>query len=346
MMDSGLAARGSDVVSVGPRRARAGTRRSCALSVVVPALNEAANLPVLFDRLAAVLGEMADFEMIVVDDGSTDDTLATLRRMAARDPRLIYLSFSRNFGHQPALRAGIERAAGRCVVTMDADLQHPPEVLAEMLGLWRKGFQVVQAVRLDETRPGWFKRVSSRSYYRLINWLGGLDLEAGSSDFRLLDRKVVEALRLHGEVSPFLRGLTPGLGFRRAKVSYVPADRLSGRTKFSLGRMIALALDGVLATSIRPLRLATLLAGVMSLVTAIYAVYVLWVSLVLDIAIPGWTSVILVVSMVGALQLLVLGIIGEYLGRVLQEVRHRPAYIVEETNAGEDRERLLAEAAR
>jgi polyisoprenyl-phosphate glycosyltransferase len=321
---------------------------ACTISLVVPALNEAKNLPVLWERVKDALGNRPDFEIIIVDDGSTDDTMAVLRRMAADDCRVRYLSFSRNFGHQRALRAGLERACGDCIISMDADLQHPPALLSDMLALWREDYQVVSTIRLDRTDLNWFKRLSSRVYYRLVNALGGLQLEPGSADFRLLDRKVVDALRAHGEVNPFYRGLVPGLGFRCAKLSYLPGQRLHGQAGYTLRKMISLALDGVISTTTRPLRLATVLAGVMSVITGIYAVYALSIYFYFNLALPGWTSVILVVSLIGSLQLLVLGIIGEYLGRVLNEVRRRPAYIVQETNifeAGEERSSSKAGAA-
>jgi dolichol-phosphate mannosyltransferase len=301
-------------------------------SIVVPSLNEAANLPELLRRIFAVLENRVEYEVVLVDDGSVDDTISVLRELASRDGRVRYLSLSRNFGHQAALRAGLERALGNCVVTMDADLQHPPELIPQMLDLWQEGIDIVATRRSDGLGTSWFKRTSSRWYYGLLSWLGAFPLEAGSADFRLLDRAVVNVLNEHRESALFYRSILPELGFRWTTIDYRAQERLYGTTKYSMSRMFRLALDGVLATSIRPLRLATFAAVLMALATLLYSVYALVVRFVWDTALPGWTSVIIVVSLLGAIQLLAMGIIGEYLGRTLREVRGRPLYVVRESS--------------
>jgi dolichol-phosphate mannosyltransferase len=304
------------------------------VSVVIPALNEEANLPVLHAKLAALMSRLSvdRYEMLVVDDGSTDGTLGVLRALAARDTRVRYVSLTRNFGHQPALRAGLDACRGDCAISMDADLQHPPELLEEMLERWRGGFDVVATVRVDTARTSLFKRFTGGVFYRLVNLLGEHRIEPGSADFYLLDRRVVDAIRSLPETELFFRGLLPWLGFASCKVRYTPEARLHGSSKYSVRKMVNLALTGVLTTSIQPLRLAIFMAVIVAGLTALYAAYAVVAWLVADHVQPGWASVIVVVSLIGSMQLLVLGIIGEYLGRVLREARGRPSYLVRASN--------------
>lgn len=302
------------------------------ISVVVPAFNEAENLRPLIARLSQELGRYPSFEILIVDDGSSDGSLEILRELAAAHPALRYLSFSRNFGHQTALRAGLEHAAGDCVISMDADFQHPPELLHAMIARWEAGAELVVTRRADDVRIGLFKRATSAAFYRLLSAIGDAPLEPGSADFRLLDRRVVEALRQFVESELFLRGIVPLLGFRREVIDYVPADRLHGTSKYSFARMLRLAVAGVLTTSLRPLRLAMLLSVAVGGLAVAYALYAAFIFLFLGTAIPGWASVVVVVAVLGSMQLFVLGIIGEYLGQVLREARRRPHYIVREAH--------------
>lgn len=302
------------------------------ISVVVPALNEAENLPDLADRLREVLAEVDGWELVVVDDGSTDESVAVLDRLHAGDPRIRYVSLSRNFGHQAALRAGIEHARGRCVATMDADLQHPPELLLEMLGRWRRGDEIVTTIREDSRDLSLFKRKTGNAFYTLMNFLGDVHIEPGSADFFLIDRKVVERVRELPERDLFFRGLLPWLGYRRTTLRYTPGQRTRGETKYSLRKMMNLALSGVLAHSLHPLRVAVALSALVAGLAGLYALYSVVVYFTLDAVVTGWTSIIIVVSMIGALQLLVLGIIGEYLGRAFRQVQGRPPYIVRASN--------------
>lgn len=323
--------------AVTARTAGAKDRSRPFLSVVIPALNEADNLPVLHERLGTMMERVGvdRWEMLVVDDGSTDGTLDVLRSLAADDPRVRYISLSRNFGHQPALRAGMDHTRGDCVVAMDADLQHPPALVAQMLDKWRDGFDVISTLREDVKQAGLFKRVTSGGFYRLLNLLGEVRIEPGSADFYLLDAAVVDAIRALPESEVFFRGMLPWLGFRCQRVVYRPDPRLHGHSKYRLRKMFSLALTGIMATSIQPLRFATYLAAIVAGLTLAYGVWVLLSYLGIfgvSHTVPGWTSVILVVAVLGAMQLLVLGIIGEYLGRVLRETRRRPAYIIRATN--------------
>ncbi len=305
------------------------------ISVVVPAFNEADNLPLLKDRLTRALSQYGDVEILIVDDGSQDRTPAILRGFAAGDPRFRFLSLSRNFGHQSALKAGLDRASGDCVITLDADLQHPPEHIAEMVDCWRDGFEVVNMVREDDPKTPAFKRWTSRLFYRFVNSISDFEIRPGASDFRLLDRRVVEALISLEERTLFLRGTLPWLGFRQCYIAYTPDERAQGVAKYNFQRMMALALDGITSSSTRPLRFSTYLGVIMAGLGLTYAGYALLLKLFAGSVISGWASLLVGIMTFGGVQLLMLGILGEYLGKVLTEVKGRPSYIVrEQSEAG------------
>ena len=318
-------------------RERSGAQRNVLISIVIPAHDEEKNLPILFEQIsAAMVGH--NFEVIVIDDGSTDHTLEVIEAASAGDSRIKFASLSRNFGHQAALRAGLMCAHGDCVISMDADLQHPARLLPEMVAKWREGYKVVLTIRDDENVP-LFKRLSSAIFYRLINALSDVMIDPGSADFRLLDRQVVVLVNGLSEHDFFLRGIIPWVGFPTAKIGYAPDRRLHGETKYSIRKMISFAISGVIANSIHPLRIATVLALCIACAALLYAVYAILVFLLYGRVVPGWTSVAFVVSVVGALQLFVLGIIGEYVGRILRETRKRPGFIINRSNMGVDDDR-------
>lgn len=304
------------------------------ISVIVPAFNEADNLPALYTALTSVLSRYESYEIIIVDDGSFDGTANLLGCLSTADPRLRYICFSRNFGHQKALRAGLEYSSGACVISLDADLQHPPEVIHQLIEKWREGFEVVTTVRSDVDSNSWMKKITSRLFYGFINRIGDCRIEPGSADFRLIDRVVVEHLRQFQESELFLRGILPWLGFKTAIVPYTPGSRLRGKSKYRVGKMMSLAATAVLAHSVHPLRLAMVLALVIASLTGLYGIYAIVVYFTVQKVVPGWASIVMAVSFLGALQLLVLGIIGEYVGRVLREVLGRPHYIIRDTNMG------------
>ena len=301
------------------------------VSVVTPAHNEAQNIPRLLERLEQVLQDTEEWELIVVDDGSTDDTLGVVKALARFMPRLRYLSLTRNFGHQAALKAGLDHARGECVISLDADLQHPPEMIPDMLRQWRAGYEVVNLVRAETSVP-WFKRVTSRFFYWLTNAISDYRIEPGSSDFRLLDQRVVEVLRGIEERNLFLRGLIPWLGFRQTHLTYEPANRAAGASKYTMREMLRLAMLGLTSSSLRPLHISTVIGAIMSVLALIYAAYALWARFYAGTVITGWTSLLISILLIGGLQLLMLGIIGEYLGRSLTEIKSRPAYVLREHN--------------
>jgi dolichol-phosphate mannosyltransferase len=307
------------------------------VSVVIPAFNEAGSLGELHERLARVAAAEAryNFEFLVVDDGSSDATLETLKQLRARDPRLRFLSLSRNFGHQAALSAGLDEARGDAVVFMDGDLQHPPEMVRELLRRWEAGAQVVNTIRADGGGVSLLKRTTSSGFYRLINWLGDTRISASSADFRLLDRRAADALRQIEERARFIRGLVQWIGFRHAQVEFTPDKRFAGRTKYSWKRMMRLASDGIFSFSTVPLKIATWLGLLVSAAALAYGCYALYTRLIAGTAVPGWTSLLVTVLALGGIQLLTLGILGSYIARIFDEARRRPLYLVKESSEEE-----------
>lgn len=299
------------------------------LSVVVAALDEAAALPALWARLEPVLDALgADgvtSEVVLVNDGSTDDTLAMMRALCARSGRVRVVDLARRFGHQAALAAGLAHARGAAVAVLDADLQDPPELLAEMVRRWREGFEVVYGVRRRRDGDGAFKRGSAALFYRLLGLVAGETVRSGVGDFALMDRRVVEALAARRDTRPFLRGALAEAGFRHTGVSYDRGARVAGETKYPLRRMVALAADAVTSLSIAPLRVATAL-GLLGLLGGLVGL----------VATGGGLGP-LVITM-GGVQLLSVGVLGEYLGRVHEIVSRRPLYLVREVFEGEEEE--------
>jgi glycosyltransferase involved in cell wall biosynthesis len=303
------------------------------LSIVLPAHNEAENIAPMVAALKTVAGPLGPFEIIIVDDGSTDGTLAFIRAAAAGEPRLRYIAFTRNFGHEAALRAGLRAARGRAVVVMDSDFEHPPELIPELVAQWQAGFKVVAAQRLDDAAVPPFKRSTSRLYYRLLGALGDVQLEPGSADYLLLDRVAVDAVNAFEDHDLFLRGLVRWLGYPLARVTYKPGQRQHGTSKYSFGRMVELAITGIAAHSVRPLRFAVWLSLGFVLGGFLLVIYSIISFLFIQHTVAGWSSIMAAIAILGAAQLLVLGIIGEYVGRILRETRRRPSYIVAETEA-------------
>jgi dolichol-phosphate mannosyltransferase len=303
-------------------------REAGLVSVVVPVLDEAAALPDLYRRVLDALGDEV-FELVVVDDGSTDGTGEVLTGLAAQDPRVKVLSLSRRFGHQAALTAGLDVAAGDAVVMMDGDLQDPPELLPVMLEHWRNGSDVVYAVRQTRTGETRFKVATARRFYRLMARVSSVPLAQDSGDFRLLDRVALDALLAMRERSRYLRGMTAWVGFTQTAVPYAREARHSGRTKFSLTKMVRFALDAVASFSHAPLQVAS----VVGFVVAALSFAAIPVAIAMRVAgqfVPGIATVVLAVLLLGGLQLMALGVIGEYVGRIYDEVKQRPIYVVRE----------------
>jgi dolichol-phosphate mannosyltransferase len=303
-------------------------------SIVIAAYNEASNIAPLCAALREVLSPLGRHEIIFVEDGSTDGTLEAIRAASARDPAVRYVSLTRNFGHQTCLRAGLRHARGRAVVVMDADFEHPPELIPELVAQWRSGHKVVTTRRLDDAETtSLFKRTASRLYYRALAALGDVHIEPGSADYLLLDRVAVDAVNGLDDHELFLRGAVRWFGYRQATVPYRRGTREHGMSKYSLRRLVELAVTGIAAHSIRPLRFAIWLSLGFAALGALLILYSLASFFFVERTVVGWTSLMAALAILGAVQLLVLGIIGEYVGRILRETRKRPHYVIAETEA-------------
>jgi len=303
-------------------------------SIVLPAHNEADNIAQIVEAVKQATAPLGSFEIVFVDDGSSDGTLGAIRAATSKDQAVRYVSFTRNCGHDAALRAGLNHARGRAVVLMDSDFEHPPELIPELAKEWRAGFKVVSAQRLDDEGPtSAFKRLSSRLYYRILNLIADVRLEPGSANYMLLDRVVVDALNGLKDNDLFLRGIVRWLGYPLKRVPFKQGTRRHGVTKYSLRRMVELAVTGIAVHSVRPLRFAVWLALVFAAVGLLLVVYSVVSFLFVRHTVAGWSSIMAAIAILGAAQLLVLGIIGEYVGHILRETRGRPSYVVAETEA-------------
>lgn len=299
------------------------------LSIVIPVFNEAGNLAGLHGRLSAVLGPLGlPYEIIFVDDGSRDGSAAVMAELGQKDSRVKILGLSRNFGHMIALSAGLDHAGGRAVITMDADLQHPPELIPELVKKWQAGVEIVNTLRSETKGAGWFKRLTAAFFYGIMRRIARINLPASAADYRLLDRKVVETLKQMKERSRFLRGIIGWVGYRQEFITYQADNRLSGRSKYPFSRMFSFALDGITSFSSFPLRLSAYLGLIIAFFSFLYIVYAVYIRFFTDQAIAGWTSVLVAVLFIGGVQLIFLGIIGEYLSRVFEETKQRPLYII------------------
>lgn len=302
------------------------------VSVVIPTFNEEENIVAIVDRLEKVFECLNyDFEILLVDDGSKDQTLNIFKAMSNAKPNLFYLEFSRNFGHQAALKAGLNEAKGDCVISLDADLQHPPELIAQMLQKWEEGYEVVYTRRqIDKSLP-YKKRKTSSIFYRILNGLSDIEIEAGTADFRLLDKKVVEIFKEFRENEPFIRGLIKWLGFKQYAIDYIPDKRFKGASKYNITKMIKLAIQGVTSFSTKPLNTAIYLGFGFSTASVLYIPYITY-AFYSGEEVSGWASTIMTIVFFGGLQLIILGIIGIYIGKIFIQSKNRPNYIIRSTN--------------
>ncbi|MFY9579619.1 MAG: glycosyltransferase family 2 protein [Gaiellaceae bacterium] len=301
------------------------------LSIVAPALNEAAVLPMFIRRTTAVLDAFdGSGELVIVDDGSTDETWQVILAASQADPRVHGVRLARNFGHQLALTAGLAAADGEAVVTLDADLQHPPEVIPELMAAARLGYDVVYAVRTAEDDAGALKRLSAKLFYAIFGRLTSLELPEGAADFRYMSRRVVNILLAMPERHRFLRGMTRWVGFQQTFVPYRRTDRVNGSSKYGFAKMTMLAWDAVTSFSAIPLRLAGLLGVCVSLLGWAYLVYAICSRVFTNATVSGWTSVTAAVLVLGGVQLICLGIFGQYLGRMYEDVKGRPLFLISE----------------
>jgi polyisoprenyl-phosphate glycosyltransferase len=318
------------------------------LSLVVPFFNEGAAVEAFHDGLAPVLALLPEYqlEIVCVDDGSSDDTLARLLRLASVHPSYRVIELSRNFGKEAALTAGLDAASGACVVPMDADLQDPPALLLEMIRRWENGADVVLARRADRSSDSWLKRQSASLFYRLHNVLSEIRIPCNVGDFRLMDRCVVEALKQLPERQRFMKGLFSWVGFRTELVDYVRPPRSSGRSKFATWKLWNFALEGVTSFSSLPLRVWTYVGFTGAALTSGYALFILLRTLLLGVDVPGYASLLLAVLFFGSLQLISVGLLGEYIGRIYVESKQRPVYVVRKRYGGDAAAHVTARSRR
>jgi dolichol-phosphate mannosyltransferase len=311
-------------------------RSGIALSVVVPIFNEEQCVDELTRRLTEVLeGMEVPYEVILVNDGSRDRSLERMVELHQRDPRLKVVNLSRNFGHQLAVTAGLDHSVGEAVVIIDADLQDPPEVIRELFDRFREGYDVVYAVRLKREKESAFKLLTAKLFYRTFRWATDVDMPVDAGDFRLMSRKVVTALGRMGERHRMLRAMVSWVGFRQTGVLYERAGRFAGSTKYPFRKMLRFALDGMTSFSVIPLKIASWMGGVVSLSAFGYALWAV-TSHLRGGTVEGWTSLMVALTFLGGVQLLCLGIIGEYLGRVYEEAKGRPLYFVSDFHHGDE----------
>ncbi|HYC04375.1 MAG TPA: glycosyltransferase family 2 protein [Azospirillaceae bacterium] len=306
------------------------------LSVVVPLHNEQGNIDALFARLTPTLdGTGLPWEIVCVEDGSRDATWETLVRHQERDGRIKLLRFSRNFGKEVAMSAGLRHARGRAVVIIDADLQHPPELIAEFVAQWRQGAQMVYAVRRSRDTDPWLRRALTNLYYFILGHMSEVELPRGAGDFRLMDRAVVDALNALPERGRFLKGLYSWVGFRQVAIPYDPAPRHAGASAFNFWRLLRFGMDGVASFSTFPLRVWSWLGLAVALGAVVYAGYIVVATLFQGIQVPGYASLMVATLFLGGVQLICLGVLGDYLGRVFTEVKGRPLYLVADSRGFE-----------
>ncbi len=299
-------------------------------SVVIPVFNEEENLELLHRRLSKVLqSSCEDYEIILVDDGSRDNSLQVMRRLRESNPRVKLISFSRNFGHQMAITAGIDYASGSAVIVMDADLQDPPEVVPRLIEKWREGHDTVYAIRKSRKDPI-LKRTIAFVFYRLFRRMSEIDIPVDAGDFRLMSRRVVDILRTMPERNRYLRGLASWVGFSQASISYARDERYKGERKYTLWQSARLAFDGITAFSHFPLRLVVHLGIVVSLAGFLYIAITIILALVYGRVVPGWTTLMAAVIFLGGIQLMVVGVVGAYIGRIYIEVQQRPLYLIKQ----------------
>ena len=308
-------------------------REKIKLSVVVPIYNEEPNLDYLFERLETVLIPLQlNYEIVCVNDGSRDNTLMCLVHHHQRNPAIKVIDLSRNFGKEIALSAGIDYAKGDAVIPIDADLQDPPELIGELIAKWQEGYDVVYATRRFRYGESWLKRFTANGFYRIMGWISPLPMPKNTGDFRLLDRRVVDALKTMGERTRFMKGLFTWVGFKQTAILYDRPQRYKGQTKWNYWKLWNFAVGGIASFSVRPLQVSSYVGLILSSLSFLYASFLVLRTLIFGIDVPGYASLMVAVLFLGGVQLVSLGIIGEYLGRVYEEVKERPLYLIRESH--------------
>ncbi|MFC6332627.1 glycosyltransferase family 2 protein [Paenibacillus septentrionalis] len=302
------------------------------ISVIVPMYNEEEVIGTTFTRLKEVMDSTGDrYELIFVNDGSKDRSAVIIQELSLQHKEVVLIDFSRNFGHQIAITAGMDYARGDAIIIIDADLQDPPEIMLQMIAKWREGYEVVYGKRIKRKGETWFKKATAKLFYRTLNALTSVDIPTDTGDFRLIDRKVCDVLKGLKEKNRFVRGLISWIGFKQTSVEFVREERFAGVTKYPLKRMIKFALDAITSFSYKPLRIASYIGFTISFVSFIYLLIVLYQRLFTNTTQVGWASIVAINLLFNGIILILLGVIGEYIGRIYEETKNRPLYIVRET---------------
>lgn len=303
------------------------------ISAIVPSYNEEKNVPLIYKRLTDTLSKISDkYEIIFVNDCSKDSTLSVIKQISEEDSHVKYISFSRNFGHQIAVSAGLDMCKGKAVVIIDGDLQDPPELILEMYKKYQEGYKVVYAKRKTREGETWFKKATAKLFYRFLAAMTSIEIPVDVGDFRLIDKVIVNHLRNMPEKSKYIRGQISWIGYKQTFVEYHRDARLYGKTNYPLKKMLRLAFDGITAFSDKPLKMASAIGIISAILSLLAIVYALISYFIFDSAVSGWTSLIISVLFIGGVQLITIGIIGEYIARINNDVRNRPLYIIEEEN--------------
>lgn len=307
------------------------------LSIIIPIYNEEGNIKILHERLSSVVNSLnVNAEYIFINDGSRDRSLELIRELAKSNSSIKYIDLSRNFGHQIAVSAGIDKCSGKAAIIIDADLQDPPELIIELYNKWKEGYEVVYAKRRARAGENFMKKFTARVFYRTLKKITSINIPVDTGDFRIIDRKVILALRSMPEQQKFLRGQISWIGFRQTFVEYDRNARNAGETGYTYKKMIRFALDGITSFSNLPLKFATIAGFFVSGVTFLLSIYALYSRLITKDYVPGWTSLMLAILFIGGVQLISIGIIGEYISRLSTNVRNRPLYLVSDTNVEEN----------
>ncbi len=308
------------------------------ISIIVPCYNEEEGLELLFERLFKVLNHLnLSYEIVCIDDGSTDRTLEGLIDYHNDYPEIKVISLSRNFGKDIALTAGIENAQGKAIIPIDADLQDPPELIEQLVEKWREGYDVVYGKRRSRQGESWFKKITANAFYRIISRISSVPIPRDTGDFRLLDRRVVEAIKTMPERTRFMKGLFAWVGFKQTYILYDRPNRLQGTTKWNYWKLWNFALDGITSFSLVPLKVWSYLGVILSLLAFIYGSFLIIRTIILGIDVPGYASLMVTILFIGGVQLITLGILGEYLGRIYEETKQRPLYLIRERYGFEDK---------
>lgn len=304
------------------------------ISIVVPVYNEEENIEYFYQEICAEMNKLKySFELVFVDDGSSDASACILNYLAQKDERVKPLYLARNFGHQIALTCGLDHADGDAIITMDGDMQHPPAFLPILIEKWEEGYEVVQTIRKTTEGVSWFKNFTSAMFYKLMNIMSKVKIQPGGSDFRLMDSAVVASFRQYRERARFIRGMIGAIGYRQIQIEFVAPKRFAGTSKFSLKKMLHFALDGITSYSKVPLRLAFYAGMILGIISIGVTGHVLYIKFFTDEAVPGWATLSASVLLLGGIQLMGLGVIGEYVGRIFEEVKQRPLYLLRKNQA-------------